>query len=418
MISYAARIPELVKKLAPRFGASAGRSSPKRQSKKLPNQHQSVAPGSELPPSGASRSRKGLSRVATDSLRPTEQPPSLMRSATDSLVQGIKREKSAIPRLSFDFKEQKRPLSRSGSISQAKMLNHREVDFGFISKFNESKARKKVNVEQELRDAISTLKKPNRGLAVKELVDAADSRKLTNGVYRECLALPSIHQHQVDNHTGSINVIQRRPGLGVQVNATPHRLKKTKDVLALVTQPLREQASPGVDEMVPSSGRCVPWSAVRSSTQPGSWARLETFPVSETPSRGSQRFLHPITASSKKEDSQRASTPPALPSFPSFHARLDDSGFTIPAPRRRAQPSPTQSGLGEQAAPPFATPFKSRNLSQSNAINGECDIVETPVRRVGNSRLLPTLSMPSNYVEPSIYDGLGWNDGDDINNVM
>lgn len=57
-----------------------------------------------------------------------------------------------------------------------KAFNQREVDLSAITKHNEAKLKKKVNVEKELQDAIATLKKPNRGMAVKPVADETDAR--------------------------------------------------------------------------------------------------------------------------------------------------------------------------------------------------------------------------------------------------
>lgn len=57
-----------------------------------------------------------------------------------------------------------------------KSFTQREVDLSAMTKFNEARARKKANVEDELKTAIATLKKPNRGLAVKEVMADAEAR--------------------------------------------------------------------------------------------------------------------------------------------------------------------------------------------------------------------------------------------------
>lgn len=58
----------------------------------------------------------------------------------------------------------------------SKSFGQREVDLSAITKYHEAKARQKDNVERELKDAIATLKKPNRGLAVKDLAGEAEAR--------------------------------------------------------------------------------------------------------------------------------------------------------------------------------------------------------------------------------------------------
>lgn len=63
----------------------------------------------------------------------------------------------------------------SGSL-QEKPANIFSRSLGSASTADNLKARKKAEVEAELKDAISALKKPNRSLAVKELVEAAEKR--------------------------------------------------------------------------------------------------------------------------------------------------------------------------------------------------------------------------------------------------
>ena len=113
----------------------------------------------------------------------------------------------------------------------SKRLASREVDMSAIHRFNEARslAKKKSHleshstdstskdgrgVEAELASAISTLKKPNRGAAVKEYVDDAEERK--HGLAR--------------GSKGKFNVSRefKRPGAtgrgtGIQVGATPRK---------------------------------------------------------------------------------------------------------------------------------------------------------------------------------------------------
>lgn len=99
------------------------------------------------------------------SRRPT---PSLSRSATDSVLPGLKRESSivslyAIPPTKVDLQKSRR-------------YNQREVDLGATTQAHDAKLKKKAKVEQELQGAIAALKKPNPRMAVKEFVEAAERR--------------------------------------------------------------------------------------------------------------------------------------------------------------------------------------------------------------------------------------------------
>lgn len=105
------------------------------------------------------RMRRSMSRSAPGTI-------ALLRSASVTTIPGLKREASE-PLLSMIPKgeppKSRPPLFSSGAT---------------VKPVDDPKARKKAQVEAELKDAISALKKPNRALAVKELADAADKRSL------------------------------------------------------------------------------------------------------------------------------------------------------------------------------------------------------------------------------------------------
>jgi DNA replication regulator SLD3 len=91
----------------------------------------------------------------------------LLRSATSTTIPGLKREGSdplslknmtkGEPRL---LRDETNALSRSSSLTS----------------LDDAKAKKKALVEAELQDAISVLRKPNRELAGKAIVEAAERR--------------------------------------------------------------------------------------------------------------------------------------------------------------------------------------------------------------------------------------------------
>lgn len=82
-------------------------------------------------------------------------------------------------------------------------MNQREVDMTVISKFNEGKARKKAKVEEELRDAITALKKPNRGLVTSDYFRTADKLVLAPGNQRKA-------RHCFFSHIDLADLAQRR----------------------------------------------------------------------------------------------------------------------------------------------------------------------------------------------------------------
>jgi len=96
-----------------------------------------------------------------------------MRSASATTIPGLKREGSEplmgmIPRTESGSFKEKTTAVFSQSLSSLKSTE-------------DAKAKKKAQVEAELRGAISALKKPNRALAGKELVEEAEKRAFTSG---------------------------------------------------------------------------------------------------------------------------------------------------------------------------------------------------------------------------------------------
>lgn len=90
--------------------------------------------------------------------------PGLKREASEVSLSGIPLADSQ----SFDG-------SRNGVV-RSKQLARREVDLGSFASNMSSKAKTKANVEAELKEAIAALKKPNRELAGKAIVETAERR--------------------------------------------------------------------------------------------------------------------------------------------------------------------------------------------------------------------------------------------------
>jgi DNA replication regulator SLD3 len=106
----------------------------------------------------------------------------LMRSASTTTIPGLKREgseplMSMIPRELGSLKE-RAPNS---------LLRRTNSSVG-----EDPKAKKKALLDAELKEAISALKKPNRALAVKEFVDAADKRASTGAAQLKSKFAPEL----------------------------------------------------------------------------------------------------------------------------------------------------------------------------------------------------------------------------------
>ena len=102
---------------------------------------------------------------------------SLMRSATAPIVPGLKREASEAPSLSGipAADSQSLKASRLGVLN-SKRFSQREVDLTSLAPDVNPKAKKQLNIEAELKEAISALKKPNRELAGRDVAESAEKR--------------------------------------------------------------------------------------------------------------------------------------------------------------------------------------------------------------------------------------------------
>jgi hypothetical protein len=101
----------------------------------------------------------------------------LLRSAIAPVLPGLKREASEAPSLSSIPAAESQPLQANrGGVLNSKRFAQREVDMSILAPDAKAKAKKQVNIEAELKEAISALKKPNRELAGKDLAETAEQR--------------------------------------------------------------------------------------------------------------------------------------------------------------------------------------------------------------------------------------------------
>jgi DNA replication regulator SLD3 len=240
-----------------------------------------------------SKPRHPLSGVPSEALnRPLKRVPGLHRSATDSdvLRQRLKRESSEVPPAmdSIPAIDQINQPRKRASLMHTISSSRREVDFSAMSQANETKMRKKAEVEEKLREAITMLKKPNRALAVKDVAESADL-SFAKATSR---SRPSAKPRAVSRDA-------------VQIAATP------KHARAVRATPGRGHSSSKSAVALPSSaGSFVPSSSARVLAAPpvsheDSTASAFAIPqtghrprhtnvsrsVQETPSRGFAKFM-------------------------------------------------------------------------------------------------------------------------------
>ncbi len=194
--SFSARLPGPCDSLNRKLGGPVAQSPPKEKAAK-PASVVKMKPGAPMKRPSASKRDKDrtLERALSveRSRRSVSHGPAatiaLLRSASQTVIPGLKREASEssliglIPRAeSTSLKERPSNLfARSVSLSGTDM-----------------KAQRKAKVDAELKDAISALKKPNRSLAAKDFVEAAD-RRATAGQLKSTF-LTTLTNFATDRH--------------------------------------------------------------------------------------------------------------------------------------------------------------------------------------------------------------------------
>lgn len=385
---YMNRLSEQARLVNKKLGGPAPLSPPKRKAMRPPN----VSRKSGEPKEPESKkSRRSLSRVATDTTGRTGsiRAPSLNRSATDStLLNGIKREGSEVPLSAIPFQRSPSNAARQ-SASHLKLLKGREMDLNTTSKAAAARAQQRKRVEEDLQEAISALKKPNRGLAAGSYADDVERRGLGS--------LGSANRSRKPTNT------VRKVMKDVQVTATPSARRRTKDMVQQTPHHDNPFVRPRLSDAPPSNEFCIPSSAARpsSSIVPATVQRsamsrtLVPQGIAETPSKpqGVRKFSIPAPTGRK------ILTTPSKARM--VRMTLDSPPQAVEATPTKAVASSPPTDTTRRLAPTprtlFVTPLKKAAPAQ---------VAESP---------LPALSQPPAPTdEPSIYDALGWNDDDDF----
>jgi hypothetical protein len=264
-------------------------------------------------------------------------------------------------------------------MSQIRHLQGREVDFAQPSAAAAAKLKHKQRVEEDLQDAISALKKPNRGLAAGGYIADIEQRGL---------GLP--------NKSRKPTTTVRKTIKDVQVSATPRAGRRTKN---MVEQTPSRHHDPFVrlpaGEAPPSSDFCIPSSGARP-------------PPTMVPATG-----HRNATARSVAQSTIAETPSKAPNTKPF-----SSGSV----RRKIFATPLKAAVAHADNGPshvFETPAKPLGSSPPRSVNSApAAAFATPTKSVLASAFEAAVPIPSSLSikddeEKSIYDALGWNDDDD-----
>lgn len=365
--------------------------------------------------------RRTLQRVLTDeqvSNAQRNRHPSLIRSSTTPALREVSREslEPLLPSLSGSVR---------GGIQISRRVDKREVDLNAVAKVHEAKLKKMnalIEQKKELDLAITALRKPNRELVSKEIAEQAEKR--TSSSSRKCK-----------------NPVRNPLGQGVQVMATPRGTRKKDMSVAQQSQPHKyheqglsrlspvgQQATANdISPELTSDASFVPGSSVRTSILRDSVASKRKFDsIIETPSRSSSRrpdamgiegdhenalMSTPVLVGSSIPCTRALFKMPTLPAVPgrsieSSGKQLDhdDQDFTISI----EQTPPTKSRI-----------FYTRDLSRDQTANPRISPVpalETLAVRGGAltaQKKEDLTQMVQSTPVKSIYEELGWEDGDD-----
>lgn len=316
--------------------------------------------------SQAKKPSNKLAQRNTSASDPRPARPSLARSLTDSvtLAPGFKREGSERPSLfSIPLLQSQERKKRRDSQSSLKHLQARQVSLSTItaSTSQDAKRKRKAAVDDEIRDAINSIKKPNRTGIGREV---ADERERRNGVgaSKSKIQKSSLVPKPCVVDRKALRVVEN-----VQVLATPHAGRK----IHVESQPIAPpRLEPQQVENVPASLErwrvvtSVPSTAKKENTVPR--AIQERPIVMETPTKAPLRqlmFASPDTLGDS-----------AMKSQPSFLTLSSTPVINITPVRPRSQPTQISDGL----------------------------VSSTPV---------PALKKTASH---SIYDSLGWDKYDDL----
>ncbi|KAL9127286.1 MAG: hypothetical protein Q9217_003801 [Psora testacea] len=373
---YRARLPEKIALLCEKL------DSTKDPSPKHPPLAK-FATGAAISCQRPRKSHKTLERVLTaEKPGSRKQAPSLSRSATEPTLPQMKREVSA----------KSTSYISPNRVAISKRYSQREVDLRAASQATEAKLKKKATIEHELQGAIAALKKPNPRMAVKELLEAAETRA----------AGPHSKKPR--------NSVHNPLGQGVQIMATPSKDRPSQISVGRPRLPRRlETESPerGVIP-VPSLSKvlCSTAKAPSSSVRPpkasiGSCADI-SYDSEQTPTRGPSKFFGQTSSRSGFIKPKPMAT--ARSSGPLLHSMITDL-------------APGAMNASFEAVAPFsvihATPSKVHkhiegisNLPQDS----ERKIETAPVQNRDLAIISEDTSMRQSTVEPqlvavpSVYD--------------
>ncbi|TAQ88486.1 hypothetical protein B7494_g3206 [Chlorociboria aeruginascens] len=389
---FSARLPDRCDAINRKLGGPVVVSPPKPKLSKSASFSSALSrPGAATKRPIPAKPRRGLHRVLTDereqrsmSRGPT-RPASLMRSATAPIAPGLKREASEAPSLSNIPLADPQPLQANrGGVLNSKRFSQREVDLSSLAPDLKLKAKKDA-VAVELKEAISALKKPNRELAGKALVETAEKRSAMASSYRK-----------------SKKPVRNPLFQGVQISATP-KAKRQRNIFSQPQPSNLQMPMEDMDIIPPSSLPRISQSAVHSSQGSRTMNPLLDL-VQATPTRK-------MTAISRSGSFLGGGT-------------LDYGGCPSSSPSNARRPPTQPLGIVPESAIKSCslpseiqeTPVKKRPEIQLGHSHPSSFDIEKG-KEEDNLRINDEMKPKTRSSEDSIYKSLGWDASDDLDDL-
>jgi DNA replication regulator SLD3 len=380
---YAARLPEQCKAICQKLGGP--QISPNRPRKTVQKSLSSsrVLPGTEVKAPRGAIPRQTLQRVLSEDQSSRHgSPPVLSRSSTAPLLLNLKREGTEPPQ---------RPESRGG-LQKSRSFANREIDLVGDARTQEVKQKKLASLakqKQEIDAAINALRKPNRGLAAKELAV------------------------EMERHRVPAASLTKRNGMSIQINATPKKSKHNSVGQGFSFQSdssaRRPLPEPPVNELSVPSSTMRPSTADRTNNRLhiSNVKRAMIAAVNDTPMREPSKRSDPLGLTKRSE------------SFELFSARRNESDHIDKAQPNAApliQATPSANRLRsdlltsiqntplrmKSQRPVLFTPVRKADVMIDDVFKDAPEIPEEAGKAM--ARVMGGGS------EMSIYEFLGWND--------
>ncbi|KAH6606543.1 dna replication regulator sld3 [Trichoderma cornu-damae] len=357
---FSARLPDLCDSINRKLGGPVIIAPAKAKFAKMPTAARDQRPGATAkrpqPPSTRRTLQRALSTEQRNRRSISRGPSSaiaLLRSATSTTLPSIKRE----------------GLDSSGPMSLLPMDAHRRThSLSRSSSMNnlfDARASRKAEVDAELKEAISALRKPNREVVGRAMAEADERRTSTS------LATKKLRRAPPRSSAAS----------AVQVKATPAN-PRFKNMMPAKSEGGQRSAE-GFDELIPPSS-------------------VTAF-VPSTGKRPALRELYKRSPSPAMD--AIGDTPIKTSAKPSFIRRPvnEQPAYPPSSPAIRRKGAPEDSVVTDGAVKPARTSY------------GAPDIVETPIKKTTQQRISLYATPQGKPQESkgkgvSIFERLGWDD--------